>query len=78
MRIEIPGSIADFACNSIWRTDLAAVTLEHLIGLQYGLLAANRISTPVTFDGHRPLQPGEALFLPADSREPATAAKQAG
>ncbi len=65
IRIEVPGSIANFVCNSIWRTDLVATTLEHVIGLQYGLLAANRLASRVTFDGYPPLRPGEAIDVPA-------------
>jgi hypothetical protein len=65
IRIEVPGSNVNFICNSIWRTDLAATTLEHVIGLQYGLLAANRLASRVTFDGYPPLRPGEAIDVPA-------------
>ena len=65
IRIEIPCASEDFVCNSIWRTDLAAATLEHVIGLQYGLLAVNRIASRVTFDGYPPLKPGEAIDVPA-------------
>ncbi|MCH7872455.1 MAG: hypothetical protein IID33_12215, partial [Planctomycetes bacterium] len=41
IRIEVPGHDADFTCQSILRTDLVATLLEHVIGLQYGLIAVN-------------------------------------
>jgi hypothetical protein len=66
IRIEIPGANVNFVCNSIWRTDLAATTLEHVIGLQYGLVAMNRTATPVPFENRPPIRPGEAICIPAD------------
>ena len=68
VRIEIPGNDADFAAHSIERTDLAATLLEHLIGLQYGLIAVNRQPTTVHFDGFSPVSPGDALVI--DRRDP--------
>ena len=68
VRIEIPGHDADFAAHSIERTDLAATLLEHLIGLQYGLIAVNRQTTTVHLDGFSPLSPGGALVI--DRRDP--------
>ncbi|MGB2984988.1 MAG: hypothetical protein WBE26_03820 [Phycisphaerae bacterium] len=68
IRIEIPGNDADFTAHSIQRTDLAATVLEHVIGLQYGLIAVNRHPASVHFDAFPPLAPGEALIL--DRRDP--------
>lgn len=67
VRIEIPGSADDFTAHSIGRTGRVAATLEHVIGLQFGLLATNRTASTIAWDGHRSLRPGEALMLPADS-----------
>ncbi len=47
IRLEFPGPTADLTTSSIWRTDLVATTLEHVIGLQYGWLAMNRRTQPV-------------------------------
>lgn len=62
VRIELPGSVRDFVCHSIWRTDLAATTLEHVIGVHYGLLAVNRGSSRMIYDGHTPLNPGQGII----------------
>ncbi len=64
IRIDVPASCGDFVANSIWRTDFVATTLEHVVGLQYGLLAMNRRSRPVAYDGHPPLKSGEAINEP--------------
>ncbi len=63
IRIETPGLDGDFACNSIWRTDYVALTLEHVIGALYGVLAVNRKSSRVVFGQEPPLKPGEALMI---------------
>ncbi|MFQ5463017.1 MAG: hypothetical protein ACE5E5_10375 [Phycisphaerae bacterium] len=63
VRIEIPGSSADFVARSIHRTHLAATMVELVIGLEYGLIAVNRRSANVRFDGFAPLAPGEALIV---------------
>ncbi len=68
IRIEIPGHDADFPAHSIQRTDLAATLLEHVIGLQYGLIAVNRQPTTVHFDGFPPVGSGQALII--DRRDP--------
>ncbi len=66
IRIEIPGGGQDFICNSIWRTDLAATTLEHVLGLQFGLIAMNRGGKPIAFSDHPPIKPGECIIVPHD------------
>jgi len=66
VRIEVPGCDADFAACSIHRTDIAATTLEHVIGLQYGLIGVNRTDAPIRFDGFAPIAPGEAIIARAD------------
>ncbi len=63
IRIEVPGEIGNFECNSIWRTDLAATMLEFVIGLQYGLIAMNRTRRRVVCDGFPPLEPGQSLVI---------------
>ncbi len=63
VRIEIPGSSADFVARSIHRTHLAATMVELVIGLEYGLIAVNRRSKNVRFDGFAPLAPGEAIVV---------------
>ncbi len=63
VRIEVPGGDADFAASSIHRTDLVATVLEHVIGLQYGLIVVNRRPVPVSFDGFAPVAPGKALIV---------------
>jgi len=67
IRMEIPGSGQNFVCNSIWRTDLVATTLEHLVGLQYGLIAVNRRSESVVYGGRDRIAAGEAIVVPLDS-----------
>ena len=78
VRIEIPGQDADFCAQSIRCTDLVATLLEHVIGLQYGLIAVNRQPVTVHFDRFPPLGPGETLII--DRRDPMlrTDASQAG
>ena len=68
VRIEIPGNDADFTAYSIYRTDLTATLLEHVIGLQFGLIAVNRATSRVQLDGLPPISTGEALVL--DRRDP--------
>ena len=68
MRIEVPGCDADFVAHSIHRTALAATLLEQVVGLQYGIIAVNRSSAPVHFDGFPPVGPGEPLIV--DRRDP--------
>ena len=63
IRIEVPGHDADFACHSILRTDLVATLLEHVIGLQYGLIAVNRTRSRARFGAVAPIAPGSALIL---------------
>ncbi len=77
VRIEIPGSNANFICNSIWRTDLAATTLEHVIGVHYGVLAVNRGLGRVAYQQHAPLAPGQALNIPGGGKRDILA-KRAG
>ena len=67
LRIEIPGDDADFAAQSIHRIDLTATLIEQVVGMQYGLIAVNRSTTPVPMDGFAPTQPGEALIIEPDS-----------
>ncbi len=78
VRIEVPGGDADFVANSIHRTDLAATLLEHVIGLQLGLIAVNRREAPARVDSFAPVAPGAALIV--DRRDPAMRANasQAG
>ena len=63
LRIEVPGHDADFAARSIERTGLIATLLEHVVGLQYGLIAVNRRPQTVTLNGFQPIKPGQALIL---------------
>lgn len=64
IRIEIPGSNQDLSANSIWRSDVAATMLEHVLGLQYGLIAMNRGGKPIAFADHPPIKPGECIIVP--------------
>ena len=73
IRLEVPGGIGDFVSHSIRRTDAAATSLEHVIGLLDGLIAVNRRRKPVQFDGFAPLSPGQALVVD----DPATLEKAA-
>ncbi len=68
VRIEIPGCDADFPAHSIQRTGQAATLLEHVIGMEFGLIAVNRSAVPLHFDGFSPIAPGEALVV--DRRDP--------
>ena len=58
IRLEFPGPVADLTTGSIWRTDLVATTLEHVVGLQYGWLAMNRQAQPARIT---PPQPGPSI-----------------
>jgi len=78
LRLEVPGSDADFAAYSIPRTDLAATLLEQIVGLLYGLIAVNRHSSPVTFEGFSALAPGQALVIARDDPNYAQGSGQAG
>ncbi len=69
IRMEVPGSSQSFVCNSVWRTDLVATTLEHLVGLQYGLIAVNRRPKSVVYDGRTRIATGEAIVVPLDSMD---------
>ncbi|NOT02500.1 MAG: hypothetical protein HOP29_17985 [Phycisphaerales bacterium] len=68
IRIELPGGNGSFICNSVWRTNLAAATIEHMVGLQFGLLAVNRTDSTVVFDGHPPVGCGGAIMVRAGER----------
>ncbi len=70
IRIEIPGSNQDLACNSIWRTDMVATTLEHVLGLQYGLIAMNRRGKPIAFGDHPPIKPGQCVIVEKNGTSP--------
>ena len=63
IRVEVPGFDADFVAHSMHRTDVAAIVLEHVVGLYYGLIAVNRRNEPMHFDGFAPVAPGEALIV---------------
>ncbi|MFQ5589688.1 MAG: hypothetical protein ACE5HE_00865 [Phycisphaerae bacterium] len=63
IRIEIPSCEGDYSARSIQSTDLVATLLEHIIGLQYGLLAVNRTRSPVRLGALPPVEPGDALIL---------------
>ncbi len=66
VRIEVPGCDADFAACSIHRTDVAATALEHVIGLQYGLIGVNRTKSRIRYDGFAPIKPGDAIIARTD------------
>lgn len=66
VRLEVPGCDTDFVAQSIQRTDLVATLLEHVIGLQYGLVATNRTSSNVRVDGFPPIAPAAALVIDRD------------
>jgi len=68
IRIEVPACEAAFTAYSIRSTDLVATLLEHVIGLQFGLIAVNRQPSAVRFNAVPPVSPGEALIL--DHRDP--------
>ncbi len=78
IRVEIPSHEADFVAYSIRSTDLTATLLEHVIGLQFGLIAVNRRPIAVRFNALPPVKPGEAVLL--DHRDPVLCqgASQAG
>jgi len=78
VRIEVPGHDADFASHSIYRTDLTASMLEWIMGLQYGLIAANRTHRKIRFNGFEPIAPGQAIVADAEDAMLQTATAQAG
>lgn len=61
IRIDLPCSPSDFACASIYRTDLGVSLIEWIIGLQFGLIAPNRTEKSIRFNGYPPVKPGEAI-----------------
>ena len=63
LRLEIPGSDANNTAHSIFRTDLAATLLEHVIGLRFGLLAVNRQNAPAQLERFAPVESGHALVV---------------
>ena len=63
LRLEIPGSDANNTAHSIFRTDLAATLLEHVIGLRFGLLAVNRQNAPAQLERFAPVDSGHALVV---------------
>ncbi|MFQ5413524.1 MAG: hypothetical protein ACE5E6_03600 [Phycisphaerae bacterium] len=78
VRLEVPGCDADFTARSIERTGLTATLLEHVIGLQYGVVAVNRWDTPAQLNGFPPIAPGRALIVPSDDPMLQKGATQAG
>jgi len=68
VRLEVPGGEADFTACSIQRTDLVATVLEHVVGLQHGVIAVNRQAEPARLDGFSPVGSGEALVV--DRQDP--------
>lgn len=68
IRIEVPGQDSDWVANSIHRTEVVALLLEQVMGLQYGLIAVNRRPTALHFDGFPLIAAGEALI--ADHKHP--------
>ncbi len=66
VRIEVPGHDADFTSHSIHRTDLTASLIEWVVGLQYGLVAANRTNRKIRCDGFQPVVPGSAVVVDRD------------
>lgn len=63
IRVEIPGFDANTTAHSIFRTDLAATLLEHVIGLRFGLLAVNRQRTKAQLERFAPVGSGDALVV---------------
>lgn len=63
LRIEVPGGDADFVAHSIFRTDVAAMLLEQVVGLFHGLIAVNRSAAAIPLDGFQPVLPGQAMIL---------------
>ena len=78
VRLEVPGSTADFAAHSIERTDLIATLLEHVIGLQLGLVAVKRTEGRARLAGFAPVGPGEALIVRRDDPMLRASGTQAG
>jgi len=66
IRIEIPANDMDFAASSIIRTAVATTILEHVVGLQYGLIAVNRNTKAVALDSWPRISPGQALIIEPD------------
>jgi hypothetical protein len=62
VRLEFPAAGCYPACSSIWRTDLAAQMLEHVVGLIGGWVAVNRQSKPLRI-ALPPVGPGEGVVL---------------
>jgi len=78
IRIEIPASDLDFTANSILRTDIATTLLEHVIGLQYGLIAVNRGTKSVAFGAWPRISPGQVLLVEPDDPALTTSLSRVG
>lgn len=78
IRIEVPDSDADFVAHSMQRIDLVATLLEHVVGLQYGLIAVNRSPSKVRLERLSPVKPGQALIVRRDEPALRMIATQAG
>lgn len=63
IRIQVPRTDWDYPARSLETTDLLATSLEHIIGLHYGLIAVNRGVASVQLDGLPPVAPGAALIM---------------
>ncbi len=50
IRVELPESHTAPLCDSIWKTDWAALLMEQIFGLMMGMLVINRDAATMTFD----------------------------
>ena len=50
VRVELPGSLTDLTADSVRRTDLAACTLEHVIGLACDTFVMNHLGRAIELD----------------------------
>ncbi len=78
VRIEIPSCDSDFVAHSIQQTDIGATMLEHIVGLQFGLIAVNRGRSPARLDGFSPVHSGEPLMIDRNDPMLTMIASQAG
>ena len=76
IRLEFPGTPADLTNGSIWRTDLVAQTLEHVVGLIYGWIAINRQDKGLRIKAPAPQAGTRARRITMRGSQPVVAAQR--
>ncbi len=70
IRIEFPACEGYFTGQSVWRTDLVAQTLEHVVGLLFGWIAMNRQGKAIKVHAPDQLNGESAQIIRMEGSEP--------